>query len=44
MARLVEEVRQALVCRTAAQTNDPVVVADITLTPTEAWRSWAADS
>lgn len=38
MARLAEQVRQTLVCRTAAQVNDPVVVADVVLTPGEAWR------
>jgi len=36
--RLVEAIRQELVCRTATQANEPVVVADIPLTVAEAWR------
>ena len=36
--RLAEIVRQDLVCRTAAEIDDPIDVADITLTPAEAWR------
>ena len=36
--RLVEQVRQELICRTTTQANEPVVVADIPLTAAEAWR------
>jgi len=36
--RLAETIHQILVCRTAAQANDPVMVADILLTAAEAWR------
>lgn len=36
--RLAETIRQKLVCRTTTQANDPVVVADRSLTTAEAWR------
>jgi predicted metal-binding transcription factor (methanogenesis marker protein 9) len=36
--RFAKQLRQALVCRTTTEFNDPVVVADITLTPVEARR------
>ena len=36
--RLAETIRQKLICRTAAQANDPVMVADILLTTEQAWR------
>jgi hypothetical protein len=36
--RLAETMRQELVCRTAAQADDLVEVADISLTVAEAWR------
>ena len=36
--RLANQLRQELVCRTATQANEPVVVADISLAPAEAWR------
>jgi hypothetical protein len=35
--RLAEIVRQELLCRTVAQADKPVMVADIPLTTTEAW-------
>lgn len=36
--RLTEQIRQELVCRTTAQADGPVVVADIPLAPAEAWQ------
>ena len=36
--RLAGRIRQQLVCRTTTQADEPIVVADISLTPTEAWR------
>ena len=36
--RLAETIRQELVCRTTAQTDDLVMVADAPLTAAEAWR------
>ena len=36
--RLADQLRQELVCRTAAQADGPVVVADMPLSPAEAWR------
>lgn len=36
--RLAEQVRQDLVCRTAAQADQPVMVADVPVTAAEAWR------
>jgi hypothetical protein len=36
--RLAEQIRQKLVCRTIAQVDEPVVVADVPLTSAEAWR------
>lgn len=35
---LAEIVRQALICRTASQADDPLIVADASLTVSEAWR------
>jgi hypothetical protein len=35
--RLAYAFRQELVCRTTTQANEPVVVADISLTVAEAW-------
>ena len=36
--RLADQIRQKLICRTATQANEPVVVADLSLTVAEAWR------
>jgi hypothetical protein len=36
--RLADQLRQELVCRTTAQVDEPVVVADIPLSPAEAWQ------
>ena len=36
--RLAETIRQELICRTADQVDDLVVVADIALAVAEAWR------
>jgi len=36
--RLIHQLRQELVCRTADQADDLVMVADISLAVTEAWR------
>ena len=36
--RLIEQIRQKLVCRTTAQVDEPVIVADVPLTSAEAWR------
>jgi len=36
--RLIDQIHQELVCRTADQVDEPVVVADIPLTPAEAWQ------
>ena len=38
MSRLVETIRQELVCRTTDRTDEPVLVADAPLTAAEAWR------
>lgn len=35
--RLADTLYQELICRTAAQSNDPVIVADAFLTVDEAW-------
>ena len=36
-SRLADQLRQELGCRTTAQAGKPVVVADIPLSPVEAW-------
>lgn len=36
--RLAEQVKQELICRTAAQVDQPIIVADIPLSAAEAWR------
>jgi hypothetical protein len=36
--RLAEQLEYELVCRTASEVAQPVMVADIPLNPTEAWR------
>jgi hypothetical protein len=36
--RLIDQISQELVCRTADQTEEPVVVADIPLSPAQAWQ------
>ena len=38
-SRLAEQIRQELVCRTAAEANDLVLVADIAVTAAEAWQT-----
>jgi hypothetical protein len=38
MDRLAETIRQELICRTTDQADDLVMVADISLAVTEAWR------
>jgi hypothetical protein len=35
--RLANAIHQELICRTTTQVNDPVIVADISLTVVEAW-------
>jgi hypothetical protein len=36
--RLADHIGKELVCRTAAQANQPIMVADISLTAAEAWQ------
>jgi len=36
--RLAEQIRQELVCRTTDQVDEPVMVADIPLSPAQAWQ------
>ncbi len=36
--RLTEQVRQELVCRRSDQVDEPVMVADIPLSPAQAWQ------
>lgn len=35
---IAEQVRQELVCRTTARVDEPVIVANVALTPAEAWQ------
>jgi hypothetical protein len=37
-SRLAEHIRHELICRTTAQADEPVMVADVLLTSAEAWR------
>ena len=38
LLRLADRIRQALVCRAAIRLNDPVVVTDVELCPSDAWQ------